>query len=84
MDRQLLYVHEIISFSITKSGNETLPYQVVLLPSDEGAESELNIENLIRDTYKKIRDLNFDPIPEDNTGTCKYCVYKHLCKLDVI
>lgn len=49
MDRQLLYVHEIIPFFTTKSGNETLPYQVILLPSDEGAESELNIENLIRE-----------------------------------
>lgn len=48
MDKQLLYVHEIMPYFTTKSGNETLPYQVVLLPSDEGVESELNIENLIR------------------------------------
>ena len=33
MDKQLLYVHEIMPYFTTKSGNETLPYQVVLLPS---------------------------------------------------
>lgn len=41
MDRQLLYVHEIIPFFTTKSGNETLPYQVILLPSDEGVSAGL-------------------------------------------
>lgn len=42
------------------------------------------IEKQIKDTYKNIKELNFDPIPEDNTGTCKFCAYKHLCRLDVI
>ncbi len=47
--------------------------------------SDMNyIENLIKDTYKNIKELKFDPIPEDNTGACKYCAYKHLCRLDVI
>lgn len=44
----------------------------------------LYIENLIKDTYKNIKELKFDPIPEDNAGTCKFCAYKHLCRLDVI
>lgn len=42
------------------------------------------IENLIKDTYSKIKDLKFNPIKEDKQGACKYCVYKHLCKLDLI
>ena len=42
------------------------------------------IENLIKDTYKNIKELNFDPIPEDATGVCKFCAYKQLCRLDVI
>ena len=42
------------------------------------------IEKQIKDTYKNIKELNFDPIPEDNAGTCKFCAYKHLCRLDVI
>lgn len=42
------------------------------------------IENLIKDTYSKIKDLKFNPIKEDKQGSCKYCVYKHLCKLDLI
>ncbi|MBQ2611722.1 PD-(D/E)XK nuclease family protein [bacterium] len=42
------------------------------------------IENLIKDTYKNIKELKFDPIPEDNTGVCKFCPYKQLCRLDVI
>lgn len=42
------------------------------------------IEKLIKDTYKNIKELNFDPIPEDNNGVCKFCAYKQLCRLDVI
>ena len=42
------------------------------------------IENLIKDTYKNIKELNFDPISEDKKDTCKYCAYNQLCKLDVI
>lgn len=42
------------------------------------------IENLIKDTYKNIKELNFNPINEDNNGACKFCAYKQLCKLDVI
>ena len=42
------------------------------------------IENLIKDSYKNIKALNFDPIPEDENGVCKFCAYKHLCRLDVI
>ncbi|MBR4908998.1 MAG: MBL fold metallo-hydrolase [Acidaminococcaceae bacterium] len=49
MDRQLLYVHEIIPIFKTKGENKTLPYQVVLLPYDEDANSELKFENLIRE-----------------------------------
>ena len=41
----------------------------------------VGFENL---QYKNIKELKFDPIPEDNTGTCKFCAYKHLCRLDVI
>ena len=44
----------------------------------------LYIENLIKDTYKNIKALKFDPIKEDRQGVCKNCVYKHLCKLDLI
>ena len=42
------------------------------------------IENLIKDTYSKIKTLKFNPIKEDKQGVCKTCVYKHLCKLDII
>ncbi len=42
------------------------------------------IENLIKETYKNIKLLKFNPIKEDKNGVCKYCVYKHLCKLDLI
>lgn len=42
------------------------------------------IENLIKDTYKNIKELKFDPIPEDMNGVCKFCAYKQLCRLDVI
>ncbi|MBD5403272.1 ATP-dependent helicase [bacterium] len=42
------------------------------------------IESLIRQTYADIKALKFDPINEDNYGACQRCVYKHLCKLDLI
>ena len=42
------------------------------------------IENLIKDTYSKIKALKFNPIKEDKQGVCKTCGYKHLCKLDII
>lgn len=42
------------------------------------------IETLIKDTYQNIKALKFNPIKEDKQGTCKNCVYKQLCKLDLI
>lgn len=42
------------------------------------------IENLIKETYKNIKALKFNPIKEDKQGACKMCAYKHLCKLDLI
>lgn len=42
------------------------------------------IENLIKETYSNIKLLKFNPIKEDKQGVCKCCVYKHLCKLDLI
>lgn len=47
-------------------------------------EDMIYIENLIKETYTNIKALKFNPIKEDKNGTCKYCVYKHLCKLDLI
>lgn len=42
------------------------------------------IETLIKDTYQNIKALKFNPIKEDEQGVCKNCVYKQLCKLDLI
>lgn len=42
------------------------------------------IENLIKQTYSNIKALKFNPIKEDNQGACKQCVYRHLCRLDLI
>lgn len=42
------------------------------------------IETLIKDTYQNIKALKFNPIKEDKQGVCKNCVYKQLCKLDLI
>lgn len=42
------------------------------------------IETLIKDTYLNIKALKFNPIKEDKQGACKNCVYKQLCKLDLI
>lgn len=47
-------------------------------------EDMVYIENLIKETYANIKQLKFNPIKEDKNGICKYCVYKHLCKLDLI
>ena len=47
-------------------------------------EDMVYIENLIKETYEKIKLLKFNPIKEDKQGVCKTCVYKHLCKLDLI
>lgn len=42
------------------------------------------IETLIKDTYQNIKALKFNPIKDDKQGACKNCVYKQLCKLDLI
>ena len=42
------------------------------------------IEEKIKDTYKNITQMNFNPITETRDGACKFCAYKHLCRLDVI
>jgi RecB family exonuclease len=42
------------------------------------------IENTIKDTYKNIKELKFNPVKETRDGPCKFCAYKHLCKLDII
>ena len=42
------------------------------------------IENKIKETYKNIKDMKFNPIKESRDGECKYCSYKHICRLDVI
>lgn len=41
-----------------------------------------HIENLIKQTYKDIKDLKFNP--NKDSSACSYCDYKHLCKLDLI
>ena len=41
------------------------------------------IENKIIETYNNINAFKFDPIPQDPQGKCKFCAYKHLCKLDL-
>lgn len=42
------------------------------------------IEDKIKETYKNIKDMKFNPIKESREGECKFCAYKHLCRLDVI
>ena len=42
------------------------------------------IEDKIKKTYKNIKDIKFNPINETRDGACKFCAYKHLCRLDVI
>ncbi|MBR2525543.1 ATP-dependent helicase [bacterium] len=40
------------------------------------------IENLINETYTKIKNLQFNPTNDKNS--CRYCQYKDMCKLDLI
>ena len=47
-------------------------------------EDMVYIENIIKEVYSNIKQLKFNPVKEDNNGVCKCCVYKHLCKLDLI
>ena len=47
-------------------------------------EDMVYIENLIKEAYNNIKQMKFNPIKEDKQGVCKSCVYKHLCKLDLI
>ena len=42
------------------------------------------IENLIKETYAKIKSLEFTPVMANGDEKCKFCAYKQLCKLDVI
>lgn len=42
------------------------------------------IENTIKDTFEKIKALKFNPIKENPAGACKFCQYKHMCRLDLI
>ena len=42
------------------------------------------IENLVVETYKKIRNLEFNIPLTVQEKTCSFCGYKELCKLDVI
>lgn len=42
------------------------------------------IENLVTDTYNKIRNLDFNVKRDIDENNCKYCSYKDLCRLDII
>ena len=42
------------------------------------------IENKIKEVYKDVKAMKFNPIKESRDGECKFCAYKHLCRLDVI
>ena len=42
------------------------------------------IENKIKETFKNIKELKFEPIRETRDGACKFCAYKQLCRLDLI
>ena len=42
------------------------------------------IEDKIKEAYKDIKAMKFNPIKETRDGECKFCAYKHLCRLDVI
>lgn len=42
------------------------------------------IEDKIKETYRNIKSMKFEPICETRDGECKFCAYKHLCRLDVI
>lgn len=47
-------------------------------------EDMIYIKNKIKDTYENIKEMKFNPIKETPDGACKFCAYKHLCRLDVI
>ncbi|MCM1265948.1 MAG: ATP-dependent helicase, partial [Candidatus Gastranaerophilales bacterium] len=40
------------------------------------------IEDKIKETYKNINNLNFEPV-EQNDKNCQYCNYRQLCKLNL-
>ena len=42
------------------------------------------IETKIKEAYSNIKEMKFTPIKESRDGECKFCAYKHLCRLDVI
>ena len=42
------------------------------------------IETKIKEAYRDIKDMKFNPVPESDNGACKFCAYKHICRLDVI
>lgn len=42
------------------------------------------VEKLIKETFVKIKNLEFTPQKRVNDEKCKFCTYKQLCKLDVI
>ncbi|MEI8389580.1 MAG: ATP-dependent DNA helicase [bacterium] len=44
----------------------------------------LYIKTKIMDTYKQIRNLNFQPIEYAPDKKCKFCEYKQLCRLDIL
>lgn len=41
------------------------------------------IENLIIKAYDDIKNLHFNELSKSN-DTCKYCAYKHLCRLEIL
>ncbi len=43
-----------------------------------------HVEELIKETFMKIKNLEFTPQRSTNDEKCKFCAYKQLCKLDVI
>ncbi len=48
-------------------------------------EEDMNyIENKIKETFKNIKNLQFNPISENNSWACKVCQYKYMCRLDLI
>lgn len=47
-------------------------------------EDMVYIENKIKQTFDDIKNLKFNPIKEDCSGSCKFCQYKHMCRLDLI
>lgn len=49
-----------------------------------GADDVKHVEELIKETFVKIKNLEFTPKKSANDEKCKFCAYKQLCKLDVI